>query len=128
MKNTRSKKMMVRRRKLGDAKTLADETERRWRIDGFSGAARKAIEKSCVDDGEEGVTMMAGRGDFSVTRGKERSRGAGISLKSVRMGKRCTRGPERDMVYKRGIRRTATITAACNEEGYWLGRVATWGP
>jgi len=115
MKKTTSMKTMERRRKLGDANTLADEVERRSRMDGFWGAARKAIEKSCVDDGDEGVTMMAGRWDFSVTRGKERSSGAGISLKSVRWGKRCTRGPERDMVYKGRTRRTATITAACNE-------------
>lgn len=31
------------------------------------------MEKSRVEDGEEGVTIIAGRGDFSVARGRERS-------------------------------------------------------
>jgi len=47
-------------------------------MDGFSVGARKAMEKSCEEQGEEGVTMIAGRGDFSVMLGRERSRGAGI--------------------------------------------------
>jgi hypothetical protein len=33
---------------------------------GFSGGARKAMEKSAEQDGDEGVTMMAGNGDFSL--------------------------------------------------------------
>jgi len=92
--------MIERSRKLGEANTLDEDrdSERRCRMDGLGGVQRKAMEKSCVEDGEQGVTMMAGRGDFSVTRGKDRSRGAGISLKSVRWGKRCTRGPWGDMV------------------------------
>jgi len=52
----------------------------RSRIEGFWGGARNAIEKSCEDEGEEGVTMMAGRGDFSVARGRDRSKGAGIKV------------------------------------------------
>jgi len=88
-----SRNIVERKRKLEEANTLDEERERRCRMDGFGGEARKAMEKSCVEDGEEGVTMMAGRGDFSVARDKDRSRGAGISLKSVRWGKRCTRGP-----------------------------------
>ena len=31
------------------------------------------MEKSRVEEGEEGVTIIAGRGDFSVARGRERS-------------------------------------------------------
>jgi len=38
------------------------------------------MEKSREEQGEDGVTMIAGRCDFSVTRGKERSRGAGIKV------------------------------------------------
>jgi len=40
---------------------------------GLGGGARNAIEKSREDDGEDGVTIMAGSFDFSVTRGRERS-------------------------------------------------------
>jgi hypothetical protein len=43
-------------------------------MDGFSVGARKAIEKSCDEDGEDGVTMIAGRCDFSVMLGRDRSR------------------------------------------------------
>ena len=32
---------------------------------GFSGGARKATEKSAEQDGDEGVTTIAGSGDFS---------------------------------------------------------------
>lgn len=53
-------------------KTLTDEAKR-LRSDDFGGGARKAIEKSCVWLGDEGVTMMAGRGDFSVSDGSDRS-------------------------------------------------------
>jgi hypothetical protein len=53
-------------------KMLMDETKR-WRRGAFGGGARKAIEKSCVWMGDEGVTMMAGRGDFSVRVGSEKS-------------------------------------------------------
>lgn len=48
--------------------------------DGFSGGARNAMEKSREDDGDEGVTMIAGRVDFSVTMGNDRSN-EGISGK-----------------------------------------------
>lgn len=43
--------------------------------DDLRGGARKAIAKSWEEEGEDGVTMMAGRGDFSVARGRERSLG-----------------------------------------------------
>jgi len=39
---------------------------------GLGGGARKAIEKSAEHDGDEGVTMIAGSGDFSS--GGEKSR------------------------------------------------------
>jgi hypothetical protein len=69
--------MSARMRRLGaPEKCLYDA--RRWRIVCFGGAARKAMEKSREEEGEHGVTMMAGSGDFSVARGKDRSRGAGI--------------------------------------------------
>jgi hypothetical protein len=54
--------------------------KKRSRMEGFGGGARKAMEKSWAEEGEEGVTMIAGREDFSVTRGSERSRGAGIRV------------------------------------------------
>lgn len=40
---------------------------------GEGGGARKAIEKSVSPEGDEGVTMMAGRAAFSSTRGRVRS-------------------------------------------------------
>ena len=40
---------------------------------GLAGLGRKANEKSCVDDGEHGVTMIAGKGDFPATSVRERS-------------------------------------------------------
>jgi hypothetical protein len=54
------------------AKLLTDFTIRSRKV-GFGGGARKAIEKSWVWMGDEGVTMMAGNGDFSVMEGRERS-------------------------------------------------------
>jgi len=66
-------KLIERSRRVGVPK-------RRWQIDGLGGSARNAIEKSRVEEGEDGVTMMAGKGDFSVTRGKDKSRGAGMRM------------------------------------------------
>ena len=40
---------------------------------GFGSGARNAMRKSVSPEGEEGVTMIAGKGDFSSTRGFERS-------------------------------------------------------
>lgn len=37
----------------------------RWVAVGFSGGATKATEKSAEQDGDEGVTTMAGSGDFA---------------------------------------------------------------
>jgi hypothetical protein len=39
----------------------------------LGGGAKNAIEKSWGDEGEEGVTMIAGNADFSVAKGNERS-------------------------------------------------------
>jgi len=52
----------------------------RSRIDGFGFGARNAMEKSTELLGELGVTMIAGSADFSSTRGKVRSKGAGIRV------------------------------------------------
>lgn len=45
----------------------------RSRHDGFGSGARNAMEKSVEPLGELGVTMIAGSGDFSSTKGKVRS-------------------------------------------------------
>jgi hypothetical protein len=45
----------------------------------LGGGAMNAMEKSCVEVGDEGVTTSTGRGDFSATSGRDKSRGAGIS-------------------------------------------------
>jgi hypothetical protein len=47
---------------------------------GLLGGARKAMLKSVSCVGEEGVTIIAGSDDFSDMSGKERSRGAGMSV------------------------------------------------
>jgi len=52
----------------------------RSRHDGFGFEARNAMEKSIELLGELGVTMIAGSGDFSSTRGKVRSKGAGMRV------------------------------------------------
>jgi hypothetical protein len=52
----------------------------RSRSDGFSSGARNAMEKSVELLGELGVTMMAGSGDFSSTKGMARSKGAGMRV------------------------------------------------
>jgi len=56
----------------------------RSRMFGLGGGARKAMAKSPVEEGDEGVTMIAGRGDFSEAKGRERSSGAGTSAQSRR--------------------------------------------
>jgi len=47
---------------------------------GSFGGARKAMLKSCAEEGEEGVTIIAGSGDFSDTSGRDRSKGAGMRV------------------------------------------------
>lgn len=49
------------------------EEVRRWKREGLGAGARKAMEKSPELEGEEGVTTMAGRGDFSLMVASERS-------------------------------------------------------
>jgi len=53
---------------------------RRSRAVGFSGGAKKAIEKSAEQDGDEGVTMIAGSGDLSPTSVSEMSPAAGTRM------------------------------------------------
>ena len=50
-----------------------DMDESRSRMVGLGGGARNAMEKWRSSEGDDGVTMIAGRGDFSVTSGRERS-------------------------------------------------------
>lgn len=45
---------------------------------GFGGGARNAMEKSAEHDGDDGVTIIAGRGDFSS--GGQKSDGAGTRM------------------------------------------------
>lgn len=78
MKMRNRRKMIERKRKLAALKCL--NVSKRCFREGLGGDARNAMEKSCEEDGEDGVTMMAGRPDFSVAKGKERSRGAGIRM------------------------------------------------
>jgi len=52
----------------------------RSRNDTFGSGARNAMEKSIELLGELGVTMIAGSRDFSSTKGKVRSKGAGMRV------------------------------------------------
>lgn len=52
----------------------------RSRHEGFGPGARNAMEKSVEPLGELGVTMIAGSGDFSSTKGNVRSKGAGMRV------------------------------------------------
>jgi len=52
----------------------------RSRNEGFGFGARNAMEKSTELLGELGVTMIAGSIDFSSTKGKVRSNGAGMRV------------------------------------------------
>lgn len=49
------------------------DDSRSWRV-GLGGGAMNAMEKSVSPDGEDGVTMIAGSGAFSSTKGSVRSR------------------------------------------------------
>jgi len=72
--------IMVRALRWKGEETNGAYEPRRSRIEGFGGGARNAIEKSLAEDGEDGVTIIAGRESFFVFRGRERSRGAGIKV------------------------------------------------
>jgi hypothetical protein len=52
----------------------------RSRSDGFGSGARNAMEKSTELLGELGVTIIAGRSDFSSTKGKVRSTSGGGNI------------------------------------------------
>jgi len=54
--------------------------KKRVKTESLGGGARNAIAKSLSPKGEDGVTMIAGKGDFSSTRGLDRSRGGGIKV------------------------------------------------
>lgn len=64
---------MVVRAFIGKEGLRATYDETRSLSVGLGGVAKKAMEKSWEDEGEEGVTMMAGRGDFSVASGNDKS-------------------------------------------------------
>ena len=59
--NSRSRKVVRALRLIG----AASEKSRSFAVTlGFSGGARKATEKSAEQDGDDGVTTIAGSGDF----------------------------------------------------------------
>ena len=63
MKSNSTRRKVVRALRLSGA---ASEKSRSFAVTvGFSGGARKATEKSAEQDGEDGVTTIAGSGDFS---------------------------------------------------------------
>ena len=62
MKSRRRSRKVVRALRFSGA---ASEKNRLRRV-GVSGGARKATEKSAEQDGDEGVTMIAGSGDLSL--------------------------------------------------------------
>ena len=62
MKSNSKSRKVVRALRLSG---VASENSRSFAVTvGFSGAARKATEKSAEQDGEDGVTTIAGSGDF----------------------------------------------------------------
>lgn len=64
MKSNSKSRKVVRALRLTGA---ASERNRSFTVTvGFSGGARKATEKSAEQDGDDGVTTMAGSGDFSA--------------------------------------------------------------
>jgi len=73
--------MVERTRKLGAFGGLYDS--RRFRKLFLGGDGMKANEKSCVEEGELGVTMMVGNGDFPATSVIEISKGAGTNVWSA---------------------------------------------
>jgi len=75
-KNSSKSRKVVRALRLSG---VASEN-RRSRAVGFSGGARKAMEKSAEQDGDDGVTMIAGSGDLSPTSESETSPGAGTRM------------------------------------------------
>lgn len=63
MKSNSKSRKVVRALRLSG---VASEKSRSFAVTvGFSGGARNATEKSAEQDGDDGVTTMAGSGDFS---------------------------------------------------------------
>jgi len=78
MKNNSRSMKVVRALRLSGA---ASEKSRSFTgTVGFSGAARKATEKSAEQDGDDGVTTIAGSGDFSPICESGTSPGAGMRM------------------------------------------------
>jgi len=75
-KSSNRSRNVVRALRLSDARS---EKGRRVVVV-FSGGARKATEKSAEQDGDEGVTTMAGSGDFSPIFESATSPGAGTRM------------------------------------------------
>ncbi len=71
MKSKSKSRKVVRALRLSGA---TSETSRSFAVMvGFSGGATKAIEKSAEQDGDDGVTTIAGSGDFSAISERETS-------------------------------------------------------
>jgi len=64
---------------MGGALNDVDE-KIRSKMERLGGGARNAIAKSRDEAGDDGVTIIAGNGDFSVASGSDRSRGGGIKV------------------------------------------------
>lgn len=78
MKSNSKSRKVVRALRLSGA---ASEKSRSFAVtEGFSGGARKATEKSAEQDGEDGVTTIAGKGDFSPICERGTSSGAGMRM------------------------------------------------
>jgi len=78
MKNNSKSRKVVRALRLSG---VASEKNRSFVVTvGFSGAARKATEKSAEQDGDDGVTTIAGSGDFPPICASGTSPGAGMRM------------------------------------------------
>ena len=66
-----------RKRAVRALKESPRRAKKRVKTDSLGGGARNAIAKSLSPEGEDGVTMIAGKGDFSSTIGLERSADTG---------------------------------------------------
>ena len=72
MNRSKSRKRAVRA-----LKESPKRAKKRVTADSLAGGARNAIAKSLSPEGEDGVTMIAGKGDFSSTIGLDRSADTG---------------------------------------------------
>lgn len=80
MKSNSKRRKVLRALRLSGA---ANEKGRSLAV-GFSAGARKAMEKSAEQDGDDGVTTIAGSGDFSPICERATSPCAGMRMKSGR--------------------------------------------